>query len=77
MPFLSPLAGDDADDYYYGYDAGYRRGSGGGTGKSAPKKEKGIFSCLPCFNPICNWLIASPLFLSRVRQGFHGFLACC
>ncbi|KAM0876178.1 hypothetical protein ACQ4PT_036284 [Festuca glaucescens] len=51
MPFLSPLAGDDADDYYYGYDAGYRRGSGGGTGKSA-KKDKGIFSCLPCFTPI-------------------------
>jgi hypothetical protein len=63
MPFLSPLAGDDADDYYYGYDAGYRRGSGGGTGKSAPKKEKGIFSCLPCFNPICNCF--SPLPFSR------------
>uniref|UniRef100_A0ACD5XY01 Uncharacterized protein n=1 Tax=Avena sativa TaxID=4498 RepID=A0ACD5XY01_AVESA len=51
MPFLSPVAGDDADDYYYGYDAGHRRGSGGGAGKST-KKDKGIFSCLPCFNPI-------------------------
>ncbi|XP_020155990.1 uncharacterized protein [Aegilops tauschii subsp. strangulata] len=51
MPFLSPLPGDDADDYYYGYDAGYRRGGGSGTGGKSAKKDRGIFSCLPCFTP--------------------------
>ncbi|XP_062199146.1 uncharacterized protein LOC133901706 [Phragmites australis] len=48
MPFLSPLGGDDADDFYFGYDAGYHRS--GGAGKSS-KKEKGFLSCLPCFIP--------------------------
>jgi hypothetical protein len=49
MPFLSPVgAADDADEFYFGYDAGYHRSSGGGGGKSA-KKEKGFLSCLPCF----------------------------
>ncbi|TVU10809.1 hypothetical protein EJB05_44361 [Eragrostis curvula] len=47
MPFLNPLGGDDADEFYFGYDAGYHRSSGG---KSA-KKEKGFLSCLPCFIP--------------------------
>uniref|UniRef100_A0A0D9XBB1 DOG1 domain-containing protein n=1 Tax=Leersia perrieri TaxID=77586 RepID=A0A0D9XBB1_9ORYZ len=50
MPFVSPLAADDADDYYYAYDAGYRRSSAGGGGKSA-KKDKGLLSFLPCFLP--------------------------
>ncbi|XP_047073677.1 uncharacterized protein LOC124683151 [Lolium rigidum] len=70
MPFLSPLAGDDADDYYYGYDAGYRRGSGsgGGTGKSA-KKDKGIFSCLPCFTPI------SPGAVDPAAQAYRRLLS--
>jgi hypothetical protein len=46
MPFLSPVGGGgDADEFYFGYDAGYHRSSGG---KSA-KKEKGFLSCLPCF----------------------------
>ncbi|CAD6333373.1 unnamed protein product [Miscanthus lutarioriparius] len=52
MPFLSPLGGEDADDFYFGYDAGYHRS--GGAGKSAKKeekKEKGFLSCLPCFIP--------------------------
>ncbi|CAL5080383.1 unnamed protein product [Urochloa decumbens] len=52
MPFRSPLGGDDADDLYFGYDAGYHRS--GGAGKSAKKvkdKEKGFLSCLPCFVP--------------------------
>ncbi|CAN6217008.1 unnamed protein product [Urochloa humidicola] len=54
MPFRSPLGGDDADDFYFGYDAGYHRS--GGAGKSAKKdkdkeKEKGFLSCLPCFVP--------------------------
>ena len=54
MPFLSPLGGDGADDFYFGYDAGYHRSSGG-AGKSAKKeKEKGFLSCLPCFIPCCN-----------------------
>lgn len=55
MPFLSPLGGEDADDFYFGYDAGYHRS--GGAGKSAKKeekkKEKGFLSCLPCFIPCC------------------------
>ncbi|KAL6597025.1 hypothetical protein ACP70R_023543 [Stipagrostis hirtigluma subsp. patula] len=50
MPFLSPLDGDNADDYLFSYDAGYHRSGGGGAGKSA-KKEKGFLSCLPCFLP--------------------------
>ncbi|KAL5200835.1 hypothetical protein ABZP36_035189 [Zizania latifolia] len=49
MPFLSPLAGGGHDDYYYGYDAGYSRGSGSDGVKSA--KKKGILSFLPCFLP--------------------------
>lgn len=53
MPFLSPLGGDDADEFYFGYDPGYHRsGGGGGAGKSA-KKDKGFLSCIPCFNPCC------------------------
>lgn len=54
MPFLSPLGGEDAADFYFGYDAGYHRS--GGAGKSAKKeekKEKGFLSCLPCFIPCC------------------------
>ncbi|GJN40318.1 hypothetical protein PR202_gb29521 [Eleusine coracana subsp. coracana] len=47
MPFLSPLGGeDDADEFHFGFDAGYHRSGG----KSA-KKEKGFLSCLPCFIP--------------------------
>ena len=69
MPFLSPLPGDDADDYYYGYDAGYRRGGGSGTGGKSAKKDKGIFSCLPCFIPICDcFSLLSFLPSSRPRR---------
>ncbi|KAF8656509.1 hypothetical protein HU200_060678 [Digitaria exilis] len=52
MPFQNPLGGDDADDFYFGYDAGYHRS--GGAGKNAKKdkeKEKSFLSCLPCFVP--------------------------
>ncbi|PUZ70005.1 hypothetical protein GQ55_2G183200 [Panicum hallii var. hallii] len=60
MPFLSPLGGDDADNFYFSYDAGYHRSSGA-AGKSAKKekekekkekeKEKGFLSCFPCLIP--------------------------
>uniref|UniRef100_A0A0E0EPI3 DOG1 domain-containing protein n=1 Tax=Oryza meridionalis TaxID=40149 RepID=A0A0E0EPI3_9ORYZ len=69
MPFLSPLAGDDADDYYYAYDSGFRRGSGGG--KIAKKdKDKGFLSFLPCFLPCCNR--SFPILALRILDSAPG-----